>query len=248
LRSRTPRCILIYRTARAQDWKGARLADEVSETSARATLRSRIDELPQGFLVRVRAGFRDLTGVERARRSEALTALVDKFAKRATVSNTDLGRRLGVAPPTAAGIIAAVSFVFGAVVDLDVTPGDFVSLGRGKVFEEGADEAADELAQIVVGSRARLKDQLEESTLAGAVLPSLSSFGIEVDLRLKFSETDELVRTAPVAVMHVDTDGENQEMWLQLNRADVAALIVQLEIVRKRMDIAADLLKQAPKP
>jgi hypothetical protein len=48
-----------------------------------------------------------------------------------------------------------------------------------------------------------------------------------------------------VAVVHIDTDGTNQEIWCQLSRSDINVMLEKLRNAAKEMDLAEELLKKA---
>jgi hypothetical protein len=63
---------------------------------------------------------------------------------------------------------------------------------------------------------------------------------------LKFGFNDRQIENAvPVALVHLDTDVSNRELWFQMTRGDVEAVIERLTRVLQQMDVAEKLF---PKP
>jgi len=76
--------------------------------------------------------------------------------------------------------------------------------------------------------------------LAAQTLPSLDTFDISVDLRLRFKD-EQIQDAVSVAVVHLDTDATNRELWFQMTRGDVELVIEKLNSTLKQMDTAEKL-------
>ena len=74
-------------------------------------------------------------------------------------------------------------------------------------------------------------------------MPSLYSFDVAVDLRVRI-EDGKVRTTIPVAIVHLDTDSENQEIWVQLSTSDIDFIIKRLLRAQDDMKIAESLLSR----
>jgi hypothetical protein len=97
-------------------------------------------------------------------------------------------------------------------------------------------------AELIVASRDTIKQQIEQEDLASEVLPALSIFETTVDLRLQF-DGQRLKRAIPVALLHIDTDATNQELWFQVSRVQVERLINELQLTLARLKEAESAVK-----
>jgi hypothetical protein len=204
-------------------------------------LSRRLSDLPEPAIGGIRLGFSKLSALDAQKRSEIVNAILKQLGEEVSPRPSEIAESLGLAVPDVADMALAVSVAFGVLVDLDVTPSDFVSAVSERFLDDRSRPAASELAQLIVAQRVQLKEAIEDSSLANTVLPSITSIGVEVDLRLRFGES-QLERSVPVAVVHIDTDCENQEIWFQLKRAEIERLIRKLEVARRQMDLAARLV------
>ena len=80
--------------------------------------------------------------------------------------------------------------------------------------------------------------------LANVVLPSLVQFETTVDLRIQF-DNEKPKDFVSIAVVHIETDAENTEIWCQLSRFQIETILDKLKNTLKEMEIAEGLFKQA---
>ncbi len=89
----------------------------------------------------------------------------------------------------------------------------------------------------VVGESAQIGRIIRRAALPAQVLPYMSDVEVVVDLRLAFEE--EAVRDAvPVAIVHIDTDANNEEIWFQASIQQMRQLKDDVEEAIKRMEAA----------
>jgi hypothetical protein len=69
----------------------------------------------------------------------------------------------------------------------------------------------------------------------------VKTFDVTIDVRLRIS--DRSVKTGvPVAIVHIDTDAVNRELWLQLTRGDVEDTIKTLSQSLEDMKVAEEFI------
>ena len=65
----------------------------------------------------------------------------------------------------------------------------------------------------------------------------MSNVEIVIDLRMAF-EQQAVFEAVPVAIVHIDTDADNEEMWFQASRAQLERLRIDIDEAIKRMEVA----------
>jgi len=158
----------------------------------------------------------------------------------AVVGATGLNRR------EASRLIAALSTTVGLLTESSATASDFVTAGRGKIFDDSQAATAEAIASHIVSQRAELQKSMARDNLANTVLPSLTSFDVAVDLRFKFRD-HQVEDSVAVAVVHIGTDTRYQRIWLQLSRHDVQRIVEKLGATLKQMDAVEAITRQPPK-
>jgi hypothetical protein len=131
--------------------------------------------------------------------------------------------------------------VIGLLSDSSATPEDFVSSAKGILFLPEYEAAARSVAQAICKHRPEISTTVETAQLAGAVLPSLASFDVAVDLRVKVSDGT-VVAGVPVAVTSINTDADGQSLCLQLSVGDLEDVIQKLSDSLEQMKVAETLL------
>jgi hypothetical protein len=120
------------------------------------------------------------------------------------------------------------------------TPDDFVEAATGVIFLEGDRAVARSIASEVCDARSEITKTVARTQLAGEVLPSLYTFDVAIDLRVRV-ENKAIVASVPVAVLHIDTDAEDHEIWVQLTKGDIDNIIRTLTRALEDMQVAEGL-------
>jgi hypothetical protein len=149
-----------------------------------------------------------------------------------------IARALGMPNSQAAELVTAMSLVSGLLGSEGYSAEDVLTGGESQLFDtSNATVARAIVVSILQHAGKSFQSDFERRTLATENLPSLTSFDVTVDLRLKI-ENEEVKDGVPVAIVHIDTDAANRELWLQLTRGDVKTLIDTLTDAQKRMEVA----------
>jgi hypothetical protein len=210
-------------------------------------LSSQIAEFPERGKVAARQGFEILRGLSEADRTKAVELMFSSFEKGGGGSvDTEL---LAKEIPSltrrgdAGRTMTALSIAFALVTQNEVSSAEFVQAGTGKLFDANSEATASSIANVVIARRATLARAMERNRLASAVLPSLALFDVSVDLRIRFQD-GKAQESVPVALAHIDTDTDNNEIWFQMSRADVDTMIEKLQNTATEMDSAEELIRR----
>jgi hypothetical protein len=131
----------------------------------------------------------------------------------------------------AAGLIATNDEALREVLD---------SLAARKLIVESERSFTANIVNLCREFRQTFGDILGKEELGNRTLPSLTNFGFSIDVRVAFDKDRKVTRAVPIAVVSVDTDGENQVLWFQLTRNQAASLALRLRAMVAQMDAAAD--------
>jgi hypothetical protein len=118
---------------------------------------------------------------------------------------------------TADGVLEAATKV--KLIDPSLVP-------KLKLFVDTVAANGPEIAAVI--KRVALTDQ---------VLPSFMTVDVAVDVRLGFAEGRVDV-VAPVALIHIDTDRENEELWFQCSKQQLLLIREEVETALKKIDAA----------
>jgi hypothetical protein len=89
----------------------------------------------------------------------------------------------------------------------------------------------------IVADRAVVKKALRRASMSSQVLPFLSDFEVVVDLRMAY-EDSAVLDAVPVAVFHIDTDANGQEIWFQASKGQLERLKIDIDGTLKKMEAA----------
>jgi hypothetical protein len=207
-----------------------------------------ISDMPEPFRRHARRGFAVAGSVSPAVNQAFFEAAARSISSGLReVDMEPLSKMANIELSQASALLAAFSALIGVIVTRGHAPDEFLRQARGELFEQEQEADVKALANLVAANANELRRRLERLTIAMETLPSLSSFDISIDLRLRFR--NELVEdAATVALVHLDTDVENRELWFQMTRRDVEDLVERLTKALKQMDVAEKFYEaQSPK-
>jgi hypothetical protein len=133
------------------------------------------------------------------------------------------------------------SVMIGLLLESAATPDDFIGSAKGFLFDSDQEAVARSIATSICTSRGEIQATVDRAQLAGEVLPSLFTFDLAVDVRLRIVDK-ELKTFVPVAILHLDTDVENQETWVQLSKGEVEEAIQKLTECLENLNLAETLI------
>jgi len=184
------------------------------------------------------AGFIAAARLSKDERDRVLAELVKSFQSGVReVSSSAIAQIASVEAKAADRIGLIYSITIGMLSETSATPEDFVATASGVLFEPAQQGVALEIATAICAHRDSIKAAVERAQLSGMVLPSLSAFEVAVDIRVRMSD-GKITAAVPVTVAHIDTDGDRQELWVQLSTGDI-------ENITKKLTDCLDEMRQA---
>ncbi|MDD2860570.1 MAG: hypothetical protein PHI71_05795 [Acidiphilium sp.] len=208
----------------------------VERTSNLSTdLSAQITEIPPDLLGIVRNGFAIASNLPIDVQSKVVNLVVQKMQRLGGNLDTDaIVQATGLDRREASRLNVALITTLRLLTESLASPAEFVEVGIGKLFHADDSVVAQFVATVVADQRTELQKTFAREHLANAVLPSLTSFDVAVDLRFKFSGP-EIDDTVAVAVAHIGTDTQFQQIWLQLTKTDVESIIEKLSVALKQL-------------
>jgi hypothetical protein len=80
------------------------------------------------------------------------------------------------------------------LTETSASAGEFVTIGRGKFFEDDQAATIDAVARQIIGQRTELQESMAREAIAARVLPSLTGFDVAIDVRFAFTDDQIEVR------------------------------------------------------
>jgi hypothetical protein len=209
--------------------------------SPREELARRIARYPKDALPFFQAGFATASKISEETIKLALKELIANLTiGKRRVDGSAIQHIIKLPEREADQLATALSLVVGLLSDSQGSAEDLISSGRGILFQPEFENVASILANVIVSNRAEIQHAVERAQLAGEVLPSLRLFEAVVDVRLRIAD-GAVGMFVPVALVHIDTDGRNHEIWLQLSRGEVEDTIKKLTACLEGMKVADSL-------
>jgi len=156
-------------------------------------------------------------------------------------------KAVGIAPDEAPGLFSAATYTVVTLTWRDTGAAEFFQAGvsAGLIREDDA-KVLLPFGELVVSQRAGLKEILTRARLSSVVLPVLVQFDVTVDVRLGF-EDGRVAAALPVAVVHLDTDAEGQEIFFQVNVRQLKRLVEDLTTALREIEAAERWIELKPR-
>jgi hypothetical protein len=183
----------------------------------------------QGMVKYLNHGFRVFSELSQERRIDLVRKSIDAFVVGLSEEPRDLSTRYNIPESEARPLVFATSMMLATLTEAPDPVEQFIAAGIEKgAFTAETAAIIQPHAELICSERTNIQEAVKKETLASSVLPSLMTFSVAVDLRLKF-EKDKIIAAVPVLVAHLDTDAEHQAVWVQLTQADTERIIDQLQ-------------------
>ena len=204
-------------------------------------LARRLERYPKEALSFFDSAFATAATVPPEVRRQVLREVVDSFTRGTRrLDGSTLRAVTSLSAREAEEVASVYSVVIGLLSEFSATPDEFVTRAKGILFSPEQEQIARSIAVSICEARPGIDGIVERAQLAGEVLPSLDTFDIVVDVRIRV--VDGIVKTfVPVAIVHIDTDVAVQEMFLQMSRGDVETAIRKLTTCLDEMKMAEKL-------
>jgi hypothetical protein len=207
----------------------------------RERLLDRLIQLPDEFQPRLKAGFHRLSALPPEVRSRLIDEILSRMGEGRSPRPSEVAIAVGMEVADLGDTTIAATVLFGILLDLEVGAEKFLDISERRLFDERDRPAVAEMVRRVVSDRSRLKAATEVSSLAKAVLPAFSRMDVELDVRLRF-KGDKLALNVPIAIAYIDTDCEDQDLWIQLTKGDIRHIVNRLEEVERQISLAEKLM------
>jgi hypothetical protein len=124
----------------------------------------------------------------------------------------ELVKTLGLTPSEIGSVVSACMVVVPMFGE-GARPEEFLDAAtKAKLIDPALAPRLKPFVDVVAAHTADIAAVIKRVALTDQVLPSFMTVDVAVDVRLGFAEGRVDV-VAPVALIHIDTDGENQELW-----------------------------------
>lgn len=190
--------------------------------------------LPRGFKEQAQKGFAVLAEVPQQNYAEILQAVVVAMeSKKASLDGLEKSLKLSA---TDLGSLFAASMLVVPILGERGNAEEFVnSAVKVGLIGENLVAKIQPFVAAIIGQRTQIARAIRRASLPAEVLPYISNVEIVVDLRIAFEEQN-IIESIPVAIVHIDTDVEGQEMWFQSSKHQMQQLKSDLEEAIKRME------------
>jgi hypothetical protein len=215
----------------------------VSNPTPAERLSTEIADLPLRAQTASKRGFQLAATLSEADLNKVTELMLREFLSGGgNVTDEMISKEVGI-PRVQAGRLAVPFMIsIGLITEYSVSPEEFTSRTRDILFEPSEESIVFQFVQKAIPRRSELSSSASRSRLANAVLPSLTGLSIAVDVRLGFTD-NKVDEFAPVALLRLDTDVNEQSLWLQLDKPDVEILIEQLNTAKRQMELSEELLR-----
>jgi hypothetical protein len=192
--------------------------------------------IPRAFRDDAQKGFLILARIHIADYAEILSAVMTALESK-TASLDGLEQRLQL-PKSDLGALFAASMLVVSLLAEGGTQEEFLAAAlKAELVRPERQAKIRPFLDNIVADRARVKKALRRASMSSEVLPFLSTFEVTVDLRMAY-EDNAVIDAVPVAVLHIDTDANGQEIWFQASRGQLERLRIDIDSTLKRMDAA----------
>lgn len=204
-----------------------------------------LTRMPRPFKEQAEKGFAVLAEVGQQHYAEILQAvLVGLESKKAPLEELEKSLKLSINDLSS---LFAASMLTVPILGEGGSAEEFInSAVKVGVIPQSLVPKIQPFVDTVVAQRAQIGRAIRRAALPAEVLPYISNAEIVVDLRMAFEEQT-VVEAVPVAIVHIDTDANGQEIWFQSSKQQMQQLKNDIEDAIKRMESAAEWSRREPK-
>jgi hypothetical protein len=149
----------------------------------------------------------------------------------------ELQKDLGLSKSDTSSVFSAAMAVV-PMFDKSTTVTEFVDASiKTKFIDSVTAQRLRPFLEVVAGHASEITTAIRRATLIDQTLPSFYDMDVTVDIRLGFEE-GRVELAVPVAVIHLDTDADRQEIWFQASRQQLILIKDDIEAAIKKMDAA----------
>jgi hypothetical protein len=205
---------------------------------SRGTAQKLFADLPSGLKDYVRDGFAVLSRLPPQNFDEVRRVTLEAVEAGGSVGEAGLAARIDIKMADVRSLLAATSLFATFLLSRDENIVQLVAAAiEAKLIRTEDSPAVLVFYEAIERDRPALKETVERSRTLTSVLPSLLELEITVDMRLGFGK-GRLDFATPIALVHLDTDAQGQEIWLQLTKKQVERVVNELQDALRKMEEA----------
>jgi hypothetical protein len=197
-----------------------------------------VEEFKPGVLTHIKNGIASLISLDKKYIPDVISYCRDILKSSLNPDEDEFAGKIGLSKQEAINILSTASFLYYILSSGKYTADSFIrEMNEAQLLPEERNQDIRVFIEAIIHELPAVKEEMDQFAIASEILPSLQSFLITVDLRLKFN-ADSISSATPVAIAQVDTDGEGQVVWFQMNAMQVERLILDLQKTLEKMRIA----------
>lgn len=201
--------------------------------------------LPPQVIRLVRRGLTLVSKIPEQDLSKIIEEVISHMAGGHIIDTEIIGDRFKLSKGDARDLSIAISTIIGMLSENSPTADEVMRAAvNANILDAGQTEAVRPFLGLILGRKTTIDDAMDRGNLSGGVLPSLTRFEGTIDARIGFEKNKPKI-AVPVAVIHFDTDAENQEIWFQIGKIQLDGLIKNLQELATQLDAAEALLVEA---
>ena len=197
------------------------------------------DSIPERYRVWLRDGLKAFSALSPSAQDaivsftkDAIRAGPGPYGK----GSNELSSRIGISEDAASSASAIFSLALVILSAPAASVEQFVKAGvESKIVTEDLRQAATELAELAIADRETVRSDMQRAQLADATLPSLVGFYTSVDIRLAFDDESKVTDAVPVAVAHINDDGDGA-LSFQMTKQQVETMIKDLQELLRNLE------------
>ena len=202
--------------------------------SATRPLADILTRLPRGFRDQAEKGLLVLAGIPSQHYQEIVSGVIVALeSKKAPFEGYQ--ERFGI-QGTDIGYLFAASMLVVPMLAESSKPEEFLDVAvKTRLIDQSLSPRLEPFVNAVLSQRSVIVKAIKRSALPAQVLPFFSDIEIAVDMRFGFAG-DEIDEAVPVALVHIDTDAEVQEIWFQCSKHQLLQLKDDIDEALKKME------------
>ncbi len=193
------------------------------------------ESMPPPVRKGIQSGFEVVGQIDPGQVGDLATPALESLRGHSTDARlAKLSEKLGLSLDELRWAIAGATMLALALTTSGEDPASVInSLSKSGMVSSAAKPGVERLS--VALSQAPVAEALEHRRIASEVLPSLTFFEATVDARIGFKE-EAIKSIIPIALFHINTDADGQQVWLQATKSQVAEIADDLQRILKKMD------------
>jgi hypothetical protein len=195
-----------------------------------------IARLPRGFREDAEKGFIVLASVPEEYFNQIVETAISVMETQRPPLET-LHKDLNLSKSDTSSLFSAAMVVV-PLFDKSTSVNEFIDGAvKTKLIDAAITPKLRPFVEVVASHASDIATAIKRATLTDQCLPSFYDMDVTVDLRVGFEEgrVDVVV---PVALIHLDTDAEKQELWFQASKPQLILIRDNIDAAIKKMDAA----------